>query len=275
MLPNLYVFFAVVGLIFGSFFNVIIFRVPRILENNLNNKTPKQSILKNISYPQSHCLSCKKTIRWFNNIPLLSWLYLRGKCKSCGVFISPIYIIVEFITMLCFVFIYAHYGLHIEALGWLLFFSLLIILFFTDLTSFYLPNIFTYPLIGIGILFSLFGWTSIDIQSSLIGGVLGFLLFFIINFCYKAWRGINGFGDADKILLAGLGVWLGYKSLYPIIMFSSFVGLGFMLIMFSLGKRYQMETRLPFGPFLISSGLLVYIHLHVYPITFMRFFYEL
>ena len=86
---------------------------------------------------------------------------------------------------------------------------------------------------------------------------------------------MDGFGASDKILLAGLGSWLGFKSLYPIIMFSSLLGLGFMLVMLAFGRKYKMETMLPFGPFLILSSLLVYIHLYVYPITFMRFFYEL
>ena len=114
-----------------------------------------------------------------------------------------------------------------------------------------------------------------DITTSLLGCFLGFFIFFFINYFYKAWRGIDGFGASDKILLAGLGSWLGFKSLYPIIMFSSLFGLGFMLFMLAFGRKYKMETMLPFGPFLILSSLLVYIHLYVYPITFMRFFYEL
>ena len=275
MAPNFYIFFGVLGLIFGSFFNVVIHRLPKILDDKANKKTSKSSVLKHLSYPNSHCPSCKKTIKWYDNIPLLSWLLLRGQCRYCKSKISLIYPVVELITMAFFIFCYMTYGLTLAIVVWIIFFSILILLFFIDMTSFYLPNILTYPLIVSGLFFSLFGFTEINITTSLIGSVLGFLVFLVINKLYKRWRGIDGFGGADKLLLAGLGGWLGYKSLYPIIMFSSFLGLGFMLLMLLIGKNYQMETRLPFGPFLILSSLLVYIHLYVYPITFMRFFYEL
>lgn len=275
MAPNFYIFFGVLGLIFGSFFNVVIYRLPKILDDKANKKTSKSSVLKYLSYPNSHCPSCKKTIKWYDNIPLLSWFLLRGQCRYCKSKISLIYPVVELITMAFFIFCYMTYGLTLAIVVWIIFFSILTLLFFIDMTSFYLPNILTYPLIVSGLFFSLFGFTEINITTSLIGSVLGFLVFLVINKLYKRWRGIDGFGGADKLLLAGLGGWLGYKSLYPIIMFSSFLGLGFMLLMLLIGKNYQMETRLPFGPFLILSSLLVYIHLYVYPITFMRFFYEL
>ena len=274
-MPNFYIFFGILGLIFGSFFNVLIYRVPTILEANLKNPSNKQSLLKKISYPSSHCPVCKNTLRWFDNIPLVSWIILGGKCRYCKTGISFLYFFVESLTMLSFLFVYWQYGLSLNALGWAVFFSLLILLFFIDLKSFYLPNIFTYPLIGFGLLMSVFGLSGIDITTSLLGCLLGFLIFFFINYFYKAWRGMDGFGASDKILLAGLGSWLGFKSLYPIIMFSSLFGLGFMLVMLAFGRKYKMETMLPFGPFLILSTLLVYIHLYVYPITFMRFFYEL
>ena len=275
MKPNFYIFFGILGLIFGSFFNVLIYRIPTILESNLKNPSNKQSLLKKISYPSSHCPVCKNTLRWFDNIPLVSWIILGGKCRYCKTDISFLYFFVESLTMLSFLFVYWQYGLTLNALGWAVFFSLLILLFFIDLKSFYLPNIFTYPLIGLGLLMSMFGLSGIDITTSLIGCFLGFFIFFFINYFYKAWRGMDGFGASDKILLAGLGSWLGFKSLYPIIMFSSLLGLGFMLVMLAFGRKYKMETMLPFGPFLILSSLLVYIHLYVYPITFMRFFYEL
>ena len=275
MTPNFYIFFGILGLIFGSFFNVLIYRVPTILEANLKNPSDKQSFLKKISYPSSHCPVCKNTLRWFENIPLISWILLRGKCRYCKTDISFLYFFVESLTMLSFLFVYWHYGITFSALGWIVFFSLLILLFFIDLKSYYLPNIFTYPLIGLGLLMSLFGLSGIDITTSLLGCFLGFFIFFFINYFYKAWRRMDGFGASDKILLAGLGSWLGFKSLYPIIMFSSLFGLGFMLVMLAFGRKYKMETMLPFGPFLILSSLLVYIHLYVYPITFMRFFYEL
>ena len=275
MTPNFYIFFGILGLIFGSFFNVLIYRVPITLEANLKNPSDKQSFLKKISYPSSHCPFCKNTLRWFDNIPLVSWILLGGKCRDCKTGVSFLYFFVEFITMLSFLFFYWQYGLTLNALAWAVFFSLLILLFFIDLKSFYLPNIFTYPLIGFGLLMSLLDLSGIDIIASLLGCLLGFFIFFFINYFYKAWRGMDGFGASDKILLAGLGSWLGFKSLYPIIMFSSLFGLGFMLVMITFGRKYKMETMLPFGPFLILSSLLVYIHLYVYPITFMRFFYEL
>ena len=275
MTPNLYLIFGILGLIFGSFFNVLIYRVPKILEANQKKTSNKQSLLKKISYPSSHCPVCKNTLRWFDNIPLVSWILLGGKCRYCKTNISFLYFFVELLTMLSFLFVYWQYGLNFNALGWAAFFSLLILLFFIDLRSFYLPNIFTYPLISLALLMSLFGLSGIDMTTSLLGCLLGFFIFFLINYFYKRWRGIDGFGASDKILLAGLGSWLGYKSLYPIIMFSSLFGLGFMMVTLAFGKKYKMETMLPFGPFLILSSILVYVHLYVYPLTFMRFFYEI
>ena len=177
--------------------------------------------------------------------------------------------------MAFFVFCFWQYGISWATLVWISFFSLLVLLFFIDLTSFYLPNLLTFPLAILGIVCSLLGFTNIDIKTSVIGLIFGFLIFFVINRLYRIWRGIDGFGDADKILLAGLGGWFGFKSLYPIIMFSSFFGLGFALIMLALGQKFQVESKLPFGPFLILSGILVYVHLHIYSLTFMRFFYEI
>jgi leader peptidase (prepilin peptidase)/N-methyltransferase len=273
--PNFYIFFGIIGLIFGSFFNVVIHRLPKFLDKNLTNKNTKLSLVKALSYPNSHCPSCKKSIKWFDNIPVLSWLFLQGKCRQCRKKISSLYALVELTTMCAFMFVYWQYGLSFEALGWIVFFSLIILLFFIDLTSFYLPDIFTYPLIGAGLLMSFVGLSGIHFTNALIGCALGFLIFFGINLLYKKWRGTDGFGASDKILLAGLGSWLGFKSLYPVIMFSSLFGLLFMFVMLAFGRKYKMETMLPFGPFLILSSLLVYIHLYVYPITFMRFFYEL
>ncbi len=271
-----YIFlFGALGLIFGSFFNVVIHRLPQVLDHNLSKNLPKQSVLKNISYPKSHCPSCKNAIPWYDNIPLLSWVFLLGRCRRCRTSISPIYITVECITMLFFSYSYWRYGLSLEAFVWIAFFSLLILLFFIDLQSFYLPDVLTYTLTALGLLLSFVGLTGIDLTVSLMGGTLGFLLFFLINLLYKLWRKVDGFGGGDMKLLAGLGSWMGFKSLLPIVMLSSIIAICFAILMLVIGRRYKMNSMLPFGPFLILSGLMVYVSLHLYPIAFMRYFYEL
>ena len=269
------IIFSGFGLIFGSFFNVVIYRLPRALDHNLSGNFPKKSLLTYLSYPGSHCPSCKQSISWFDNIPVLSWLFLLGRCRFCRTSISPIYVIVEVITMLFFTYSYWQYGFTAETFVWITFFSIMILLFFIDLQSFYLPDMLNYALIGFGLFFSYFGLTGIDFITSILGGIFGFLSFFLVNFMYRLWRKRDGFGGGDIKLLAGLGSWFGVMSLMPIIIISSVLAIFFTGIMLALGNKYKMTSMLPFGPFLVLSALIVYANLYLYSLPMMRFFYVL
>lgn len=266
------IIFIGIGLIFGSFFNVVIHRLPELLDHNLSKKSPKKSLLTHLSFPRSHCTLCRHSISWFDNIPLFSWLLLLGKCRYCRASISPFYIVVELITMLIFTYSYWHYGLTADTFVWIAFFSILTLLFFIDLQSFYLPDTLTYTLIGFGLCFSYFGLTGIDFIPSIIGGISGFCSFFFVNLIYKLWRKRDGFGGGDMKLLAGFGCWLGWVSLLPIVMISSVLAIAFTGIMLALGKRYKMTTMLPFGPFLVLSGIILYADKYLHLIPYVRFY---
>jgi leader peptidase (prepilin peptidase)/N-methyltransferase len=151
----------------------------------------------------------------------------------------------------------------------------MILLFFIDLQSFYLPDILNYALIGFGLFFSYFGLTGIDFMPSILGGIFGFLSFFLVNFIYRFWRKRDGFGGGDIKLLAGLGSWFGVTSLMPIIIISSVLAIFFSGIMLVLGNKYKMTSMLPFGPFLVLSALIVYANIFLYPLPMMSLFYVL
>tara|TARA_B110000503_G_scaffold33779_2_gene54924 strand:- start:1286 stop:1819 length:534 start_codon:yes stop_codon:yes gene_type:complete len=177
--------------------------------------------------------------------------------------------------MLIFTYSYWYYGLTAEAFVWITFFSILTLLFFIDLQSFYLPDILTYTLIVFGLCFSYFGLTGIDFIPSIIGGISGFLSFFFVNFIYKLWRKRDGFGGGDMKLLAGLGCWFGALTLLPIIILSSVLAICFTGIMLIFGSKYKMTSMLPFGPFLVLSALIIYANLFLHFLPYMRFFYVL
>tara|TARA_B100000902_G_C27264121_1_gene892491 strand:+ start:381 stop:1196 length:816 start_codon:yes stop_codon:yes gene_type:complete len=246
------------GLIFGSFFNVVIYRTPIVLDGQLK-KQKQSSLLKKLSWPASFCPSCKIKLNWFDNIPLLSWLILKGQCRNCHQPIKIRYLIVELLTASIFSYCFYTFGFSFTAIYWIALFSILVILFFIDLETFYLPDFFTYFLIVLALTGSYFEITYITIINSLIGCVVGFLVLYVINFLYKSFRKVDGFGGGDFKLLAGLGAWFGWPSLLIIIGISSILALVIILLTTIFSQRkLQLNSMLPFGPFLILSGLLMY-----------------
>ncbi len=251
------------GLIFGSFFNVVIYRTPIFLEGKFKKKQ-QASLLNQLAWPASFCTSCKAKIKWFDNIPILSWLALKGRCRDCHKTIKIRYCIVELLTALIFSYIFLQYSLSFTTLYWIALFSVLLILFFIDLETFYLPDFLTYFLVILALIGSYFEITNINIFDSFIGCVVGFLVLYVVNFLYKAYRKVDGFGGGDFKLLAGLGAWFGWPSLLIIIGISSILALIFILLM-SIFKqsKFQLNSMLPFGPFLILSGLFMYANTYL------------
>lgn len=265
------IFFFILGLIFGSFFNVLIYRIPLFL-NKKKKKYTKITFLHFLSFPQSHCIHCKEIIRWFENLPVISWLFLGGKCSYCKKVISFRYPLVELLTGFIFLYCFHKFSFSPPFIYWLIFFSFLLILFFIDLESFYLPSHFTLFLILIGPLISFFEILIIDTYYSLAGLLFGYLLLFFINLLFKIIRKKDGLGGGDFLLLSVFGSWFGPFSILPILALSSFLGIIFVLILSFFGKSIALSSHLPFGPFLILSALMIYIHQYEYTFYFLKFY---
>jgi leader peptidase (prepilin peptidase)/N-methyltransferase len=232
------VFLAAIGLAIGSFLNVCIYRLPRH---------------ESLSFPASHCTSCQRPLDWFENIPVIGWLALRGRCRTCGAAISSMYPIVEAITAAVFVTGYAIYGLTPLLAVRLLFACAMIVLFAIDLQHRILPNAITLPGVIAGLLFSLLlppGWLS-----SLVGVLVGGGILYVIGEAYYRWRGVEGLGMGDVKMLAMIGAFLGWQLTLLTLVMASLAGsiIGVLLI---ATRRGSMQYALPFGTFLAVGALI-------------------
>ena len=233
-------FVFIIGSIFGSFFNVLIYRLP--LEQDV--------VLK-----PSACPNCKKPISWKNNIPILSYLILRGKCSDCQEKINISYPIVEFIIALNFFINYLIFGISLSFLFSTLFTSALILTFVTDLKHFLIFDVVTLPLAIIGVVVSLFGINPYETNfiNSLIGGLTGYVIIFFIRWIYFKLRKVEGMGLGDAKLFLMLGTWLGIHSLLFILLISSVLGsiIGIAIIIF--GKKSR-DAHIPYGCFIVIAA---------------------
>jgi leader peptidase (prepilin peptidase)/N-methyltransferase len=250
-----------VGLMVGSFLNVVIHRLPRMMEHEwqcqcaeLRGEAAPQGEALSLTRPRSRCPACGHAISALENIPLVSWLFLRGKCSECRAAISVRYPLVEAATGLLTAFAAVHFGFGPSALGAILLIWSLIALTFIDLDTTYLPDAITLPLLWGGLLFNL-GGTYTDLSSAVIGAVAGYLTLWLVYWGFKLITSKEGMGHGDFKLLAALGAWMGWQMLPLIILFSSVVGavVGGLLIL--LAKRGR-EVPIPFGPSLAIAGLL-------------------
>ena len=234
------------GSIFGSFCNVCIYRLP------LN---------KSIAKERSFCPSCKSPINWHDNIPLLSFVLLKSKCRTCGNKINFQYFLVELIAAVSFLSIYFIFGTSITTLLLLILSVFFIIIFFIDLKHYIIPNELTFPLMVIGFLKSFDPNLNKAIFpnyiNSLIGGLIGYLIIWFIIFVYKKIRNKEGMGLGDAKLLAVVGFWFGWLSIPFTIFISSLVALIF-VIPSVLNKSRNMTSQIPFGPYIII-GSIVYV----------------
>ena len=225
------------GLVVGSFLNVCIYRLPR---------------RESINWPGSHCTSCNRPLSWYENVPIISWLVLRGRCRTCGERVSVMYPLVELITGVLFVAGYWIYGWTPILAVRLAFACAMVVLFAIDLRHHLLPNVITVPGIAIGFLLSLFlppGW-----KASLIGLLAGGGVLFAIAEGYYRLRGIEGLGMGDVKMLAMIGAFLGWKLMLVTLILASFAGSLIGVGMIALG-RGGMKAALPFGTFLAVGAL--------------------
>ena len=259
----------VLGLLVGSFLNVVIYRVPEGL--NRNWKIQAKQVLDipleqgegerfNILMPPSHCPSCKTAIKPWQNIPILSYVLLKGQCKHCHIAISLRYPLVELLTGLVFAICAWKFGATWTALAAMVFSAYLIAMIFIDADTQLLPDQLTLPLMWGGIVFHLAAyllhadWGITTLVDSLLGAIVGYLSLWSIFQLFKLVTGKEGMGYGDFKLLAALGAWLGIGVLPIIIIMSALVGLIFALIM-----KVAKNQPMPFGPYLAISGWLVLI----------------
>jgi leader peptidase (prepilin peptidase)/N-methyltransferase len=228
---------ALLGLAVGSFLNVCIHRLPL-----------GQSVVS----PGSRCPQCGYALRWFDNIPVLSYAMLRGRCRRCGASISARYPIIELITMAVFVAHHAVFGLDIILVPRLLFASALIALFAIDLEHHLLPNAITLPGIGVGLAFSLL--LPPGVQAAMLGALLGGGVLWLIGEVYFRIAGQEGMGGGDVKMLAMIGAFLGWKLVLVTLVFSSIAGSVIGLLVLAT-KRGGMKYALPYGTFLALGGL--------------------
>lgn len=251
---------AIISLFIGSFLNVVIYRLPRMMEQNWSEECriylglkPHTEIKKMSLYlPFSHCPECKKVIRPWHNIPILSYLWLRGKCAYCKAAISLRYPLVEALTCIVSVYVAWKFGFAWQTLAALFFTWSIICLVFIDIDFHLLPDELTLLLLWLGLFFSMFGIFS-DSHDSIIGAIAGYLIFAMTQYVFERVTGKTGMGQGDYKFLAALGAYFGWQMLPLIILLSSVSGIIFafsnMLI-----KRQFKSVPLPFGPYLAIAG---------------------
>ena len=251
----------VMSLAIGSFLNVVIHRLPKMLERQwrdelaeLNGQEVTAAPRYNLVVPRSACPACGHPIGALENIPLVSYLALRGKCASCKAGISTRYPVVEALTGALSGYIAWRYGFTWHTLAMLVFVWSMIALAFIDLDTFYLPDDITLPLVWAGLLANM-GGLFVDLQSAVIGAIAGYLALWLVFWGYKLATGKDGMGYGDFKLLAAIGAWLGWKMLPVVILLSSLVGaiVGISLIVFA---RHGRNVPIPFGPYLVLGGLI-------------------
>lgn len=277
----------VLGLLVGSFLNVVIHRKPIIMMREwlldtggmLGDGEVWQQVfakpqpaeitaagqridkhLEGLSHlglatPRSRCGACGHQIRWYENLPLVSWVALRAKCSACKAPISVRYPLVEAATGALFALAAWKFGPTPAALAWCAALALLVSMSLIDLDTKYLPDDLTYPLLWGGLVVAALGWT-IPLSTAVWGAVAGYVPLWLIATGFAALMKRPGMGGGDLKLLAALGAWLGWQAILPIILISSIVGLAVNLPRMVLGK-HDRHQQYPFGPFLAGGGLIV------------------
>ncbi len=277
-----------IGLCIGSFLNVVIHRMPLIMERawwgdvgsqlgdadswrrsfgSQGDPPPAQRETAlalstavdalpalSIARPRSRCPACGHQLAWHENIPLLGWLRLKGRCSACGTRISARYPIVELATGALFAAAAWRFGPTAATVVWCVAIALMIAMALIDLDTTLLPDDLTLPLIGLGIVASGLGWTGVTVDAAAWGALAGYLSLWFISWLYSKVKGVPGMGEGDFKLLAGLGALMGWKVLPSVVLLSSGVGalVGIAMIVFGGHRR---EVPIPFGPYLVGGGL--------------------
>ena len=260
----LYLAIGLISLCIGSFLNVVIYRTPKMMEQEWHQECqmllhPEQPIIDQskltLSQPASTCPKCKTEIRWFQNIPVISWLLLKGRCGSCQNPISSRYPLIELLTAACSLVVVAVFGPTLQMLFGLFLTWVLITLTFIDFDTQLLPDRYTLPLAALGLAINSYAiYTSPT--SAIWGYVIGFLCLWIVYYAFKIITGKEGMGYGDFNLLAALGAWMGPLMLPLIVLLSSLVGAIIGIILLKIKKENQPFA---FGPYIAIAGWIAFL----------------
>ena len=263
--PAVFAFAAgLIGLMVGSFLNVVIHRLPIMMERDwaaqcaeLKNEVPPTFEPLSLALPRSRCPQCGHQIAALENIPVISWLILRGRCKGCAAPISPRYPLIEALTGLLFALAAWHFGFTAAGLGALILIAALLALTVIDFDTQLLPDDITLPWLWVGLALNAFNVYT-DLKSAVIGAMAGYLSLWSVYWLFKIFTGKEGMGYGDFKLLAALGAWLGWQMLPLTILLSSFVGavVGISMIVIA---RHGRNVPIPFGPYLAAAGVIALV----------------
>ncbi|GMV03536.1 MAG: A24 family peptidase [Burkholderiaceae bacterium] len=252
---------AVLGLVVGSFLNVVIHRLPRMMERawaaeaaELRGEPAPPAERFDLLVPRSRCPACGHQLGALENIPLLSWLVQRGRCTACGTSIPARYPVVELATGVLSAAAIWHFGATAAGFGAVILGAFLVALTFIDLDTHLLPDNMTLPLLWLGLLFNLWGVFA-PLPAAVIGAMAGYLSLWSVYWLFKLATGKEGMGYGDFKLLAALGAWFGWSALPAVILLASAVGAAAGITLIVVARRGR-EVPIPFGPYLAGAGLL-------------------
>ena len=273
----LYIVTGIFSLCIGSFLNVVIYRLPLMLEKEwkqqceelLYNKEQHDAQTFNLMKPNSTCPKCKQSIKFWHNIPVLSYLLLGGKCAYCKVKISSQYLFIEVICAALSVFAAIHFGFGWALLGCLILTWSLIPMVAIDLKHQLLPDNITLPLLWLGLIFNLFSVYT-NLNDAVIGAIAGYSSLWLFTYAYKMLTGKIGMGHGDFKLFAVFGAWLGWQILPLLIVFSALFGAIFGIIWLSIHRK-TLSTALPFGPYIAVVGWVIFM----FSDTILHWYYSL
>jgi leader peptidase (prepilin peptidase)/N-methyltransferase len=251
----------VLGLLIGSFLNVVIYRLPRMMERQwaaecaeMSGQAVTDQTPFNLMVPRSRCQKCGHQINAYENIPVLSYLFLRGKCSACKTPISARYPLVELVTGVLFAWCVWRWGWNASGAMWCLFSALLVSMTLIDWDTTLLPDNLTLPLLWAGLVASSLRWIPVPLGDALWGAVAGYMSLWLIFWAFKLATGKEGMGYGDFKLFAALGAWFGWQALIPIILMASVIG-----AIVGIGMKFSSSLReggvVPFGPFLAMGGI--------------------
>lgn len=255
----------VLGLVVGSFLNVVIYRLPRMLEAQWaeacheqapDHTTQPPAQRYNIATPGSHCPHCGHVLSWSEKIPVFSYLWLKGRCRQCEAPIGWRYPAIELLTAAFFVWIFHRHGLSAQAFAWAGFVAALLTLAAIDADTTLLPDAITQPLVWSGLLAASLNLSAVSLPTALWGAVVGYLLLWSVYWLFKWATGKEGMGQGDFKLLAALGAWLGWPALLSVVLIASVTGVAIGLWL-RVRQRLAEDGYIPFGPYLALAGLWV------------------
>ncbi|MEW6989282.1 A24 family peptidase [Colwelliaceae bacterium 6441] len=261
---SFYLTIMAISLAIGSFLNVVIYRFPKMLEqgwyvecrdflaDEVEGIPAKKQQLMSLSKPDSTCPHCGHKIRYYENIPIISWLFLRGKCSQCKANISLRYPIIEATTAALSLVVAYHYGIELVTLYVLILTWGLICLTMIDFDHMLLPDQLTYPLLWLGLLINI-NATIVPLEQAVIGATAGYMSLFSVFWLFKLLTGKEGMGHGDFKLLAVFGAWMGWQLLPLLILMASAVG-AIVGISLMILKNHGREQAIPFGPYLAVAG---------------------